>query len=171
MPLLTSPPASAGSPNRYPHDGQRPFFGLFPFFSVLQKTVKKRPVQKHFFWPILAIFGSADVDFRPFLVPKRVSGASFFGVFSKTVILRKSCSRCGGSVVFQGRTLPKSVPRPTPNRDGEKNRRKSPPAPSPDPLFRSRARFWSISGPRPDPQMAPKSAPAKNTTSGAVSVF
>ncbi len=116
-----------------------------------------------FFWPNWAIFGSADVDFWPFLVPKRVSGASFFGVFSKTVILRKSCSRCGGSVVFQGRTLRKSVRRPTPNGDGEKNRRKSLPAPSPDAFFRSRTRFWSIFGPRSDPKIA-QNRPQGNMT-------
>ena len=119
------------------------------------KNRLRRRLRTHF-------FGSGPVFGRfwaPGRVPKLIPGEYFFGVFSKTVILSKSCSRCGGSVVFQGRTLPKLVPRPTPNRDGEKNRRKSPPAPSPDPLFQPRARFWSISGPRPDPKNGPKIGP------------
>ena len=49
----------------------------------------------------LSIFGGPDVDFRSFWVSKQVLAAHFFGVFSKTVILLKSCSRCGGSTVFK----------------------------------------------------------------------
>ena len=60
----------------------------------------------------------------------------------KTVILSKSCSRCGGSTIFKGQTLQKSVPRPTPNDNGARKRKKSVPAPSPDPLFRPQNRFW-----------------------------
>ena len=70
----------------------------------------------------------------------------------KTVILSKSCSRCGGSTVLEGQTLRKSIRRATPNGTGKKNQQKSFPAPSPDALFRSRARFWSILGFRPDPK-------------------
>ena len=76
----------------------------------------------------------------------------------KTVIFSKSCSRCGGSLVFKGQTLQKSVPRATPNDNGARKRKKSVPAPSPDALFRPRARFWSILGLRPGPKMSPKVA-------------
>ena len=79
----------------------------------------------------------------------------------KTVILSKSCSRCGGSTIFKGQTLQKSIRRATPNGTGEKNRQKSLPAPSPDALFRSRARFLSILGSRPGPKIVPKPSPAK----------
>ena len=65
---------------------------------------------------------------------------------------------------FEGRTLQKSVPRATPNGNGEKNRQKSLPAPSPDALFRFRARFLSILGSRPGPKIAPKPPPAKKST-------
>ena len=82
----------------------------------------------------------------------------------KTVILSKLCSRCGGSTVLEGQTLRKSVRRATPNGNGEKNRQKSLPAPSPDALFRSRTRFLSILGSRPGPKIDPKPAPAKKTT-------
>ena len=73
-------------------------------------------------------------------------GGYFFGVFWKTVILSKSCSCCGGSTIFKGRTLQKSVRRATPNGNGKRNRQKSFPAPSPDALFRPWARFGSILG-------------------------
>ena len=82
-------------------------------------------------------------------ITQQMPGDYVFGVFSKTVILSKSCSRCGGSTVLEGQTLQKSIRRATPNGTGEKNRQKSLPAPSPDALFRSRARFWSIWGVRP----------------------
>ena len=76
----------------------------------------------------LSISGRPDVDFRPFWVPKQVPAVYFFGVFSKTVILSKSCSRCGGSTVFKGQTLQKSIPRPTPNDNNARKRKKSLPA-------------------------------------------
>ena len=97
-------------------------------------------------------FGASDVDFWPFLVPKQIPGGYFFGVFLKTVILSKSCSRCGGSTVFKGQTLQKSIPRPTPNDNVARKRKKSLPAPSPEALFRPRAGFWSIFGFRPGPK-------------------
>ena len=50
----------------------------------------------------------------------------------------------------------KSVRRATPDGDGEKKRQKSLPAPSPDALFRLRARFSSILGSRPGPKIAKK---------------
>ena len=90
------------------------------------------------------------------MVSKQVPGGYFFGVFSKTVILSKSCSRCGGSTIFKGQTLQKSVQRATPNGIGKKKRQKSLPAPSLDALFRSRARFLSILGSRPGPKIVPK---------------
>ena len=111
-------------------------------FSVLQKTVKKRMVRKPTVSANFGNFWASDVDFQQFLVPKQVPGGYFFGVFLKTVILSKSCSRCGGSTIFKGQTLQKSVPRPTPNDNGARKHKKSIPAPSPDPLFRPRDRFW-----------------------------
>ena len=85
----------------------------------------------------------------------------------KTVILSKSCSRCGGSTIFKGQSFQKSVRRATPNGIGKKKRQTSLQAPSPDALFRSRTRFWSIFGSilesRPDPKMA-KKLPQGNTT-------
>ena len=62
------------------------------------------------------------------------------------------CSRCGGSTVFKGQTLQKSIPRPTPNDNVARKRKKSLPAPSPEALFRPRAGFWSIFGFRPGPK-------------------
>ena len=75
------------------------------------------------------------------------------------MILSKSCSRCGGSTVLEGQTVRKSVRRATPNGTGKKKRQKSLPAPSPDALFRSRARFLSILGSRPGPKIVPKPVP------------
>ena len=86
----------------------------------------------------------------------------------KMVILSKSCSRCGGSTISKGQNLQKSVRRATPNGNVEKNQQKSLPAPSPDALFRSRARFLSISCSRPGPKIVPKPSPAKVTTSAGV---
>ena len=60
---------------------------------------------------------------------------------------------------MEGQTLQKSIRRATPNGTGEKNRQKSLPAPSPDALFRSRARFLSILGSRPGPKIVPKPVP------------
>ena len=81
------------------------FFDFFSVFSVFEKTVKKRTVKKSTFSGNFGDFGASDVDFQPFLVSKQVPGGYFFGVFLKTVILSKSCSRCGGSTIFKGQTL------------------------------------------------------------------
>ena len=81
----------------------------------------------------------------------------------KTVILSKSCSRCGGSTIFKGQTFQKSVRRATPNGIGEKKCQRSLPAPPLDVFFRSRARFWSILGSRPGPKISLKPAPAKKS--------
>ena len=109
-------------------------------------------------------FWASDVDFWPFLVPKQAPGGYFFGVFLKTVILSKSCSRCGGSTVLEGQTLQKSIRRATPNGTGKKKRQKSLPAPSPDALFRPRARFLSILDSRPGPKIDYKTDPGKKST-------
>ena len=111
-------------------------------FFALQKTHDFRLLKKLLFLAILAIFCASGVDFRRFWVPERIPGGYFSGVFLKTVIFSKSCSRCGGSTVLKGQTLQKSVPSPTPNDNGARKRKKSVPAPSPDPLFRPRDRFW-----------------------------
>ena len=89
----------------------------------------------------------------------------------KTVIFSKSCSRCGGSLVFKGQTLQKSVPRATPNDNGARKRKKSVPAPSPDALFRPRARFLSIFGCRPGLKNSQKPSLAKVMTSTDRRVF
>ena len=117
------------------------FFGVFSVFSVLEKTVKKRTVKKSTFSGNFGDFGASDVDFRQFLVSKQVPGGYFFGVFLKTVILSKSCSRCRNNRIFKGRTLQKSVRRATPNGNREKKRQKPLPATSPDVLFRPWTRF------------------------------
>ena len=88
--------------------------------------------------------------------PKQVPGGYFFGVFLKTVIFSKSRSRLGNNRILQGRTLRKSVPRATPNHNVARKRKKSVPKPSPDALFRPRARFWSILGSRLGPKIDPK---------------
>ena len=116
-------------------------------------------------------FGVSDVDFQQFLVSKQVPGGYFFGVFLKTVILSKSCSRCGGSTVLEGQTLQKSVRRATPNGTGEKKRQKSLLAPSPDALFRSRTRFLSISGSRPGPKINPKPLPRRGISYFLTTLF
>ena len=118
-------------------------------------------VKKSTFFANFGDFGASDVDFQQFLVSKQVPGGHFFGVFLKTVILSKSCSRCGGSSIFKGQTFQKSTRRATPNGNGKKNRQKSLLAPSPDVLFRSRARFLSILGSRPGPKIAQKPPLAK----------
>ena len=92
-------------------------------------------------------------------MPKRVPGSYFFGVFSKTAISSKSRSRLGNNRIFEGRTFQKSIRRATPNGDGKKKRQKSLPAPSPDALFRLRARFLSILGSRPGPENRQKPVP------------
>ena len=74
------------------------------------------------------------------------------------------CSHRSGSTILNGRTLQKSLRRVAPNGTGKKNPQKSLPAPSPDALFRSRARFLSILGSRPGPKIDPKPAPAKKIT-------
>ena len=112
------------------------FFFLFKFSSQILT-----------FLDFFSISGRPGVDFSPFFLPKRVPGGYFFGVFSKTVILLKSCSHCGGSTILKGQTLQESVRGVTPNSDGSKQRKKSLPAPPPDALFRLRAGFWSILGP------------------------
>ena len=60
-------------------------------------------------------FWTFDVNFWSFLVPKQAPGAYFFGVFLKTVILSKSCSRRCGTMVLEGQSLQKSVRRAIPN--------------------------------------------------------
>ena len=77
------------------------------------------------------------------------------------MILSKSYSRGGGSTVLEGQTLQKSIRRATPNSNGKKKRQKSLPAPSPDALFRPRARFLSILGSRPDLKNHKKPPPKK----------
>ena len=126
-------------------------------------------VKKSTFSANFVDFWASDVDFQPFLVPKQVPGGYIFGVSLKTVSLSKSCSRCGGSTIFKGQALQKSVRRATLNVTGKKKWQKSFPAPSPDVLFRSRARFWSILGSRPEPKMELKPCPEKSTTSVGVS--
>ena len=97
-----------------------PFFDFFPFFSVLEKTVKKRTVKKSTFSGNFGDFGASDVDFWSFLVSKQAPGGYFFGVFLKTVILPKSCSRCRNNRIFKGRTIQKLVRRATANGNHKK---------------------------------------------------
>ena len=139
--------------------GKRPFFDFFRFFSR-----RKKRSSKNYFFDFFAILTRPGVDFSSFSVPKRVPGGYFFGVFSKTAILSKSRSRLGNNRIFEGRTLQKSVRRATPNGDGKKKRQKPLPAPSPDVLFRLRARFLSILGSRPGPQNRQKPAPKPTYT-------
>ena len=146
-------------PPRRPRASRRTSVGLtflhfFRCFSACKKTHDFRLLKKLLFLAILAIFCASGVEFRRFWVPKRLPGGYFFGVFSKTVIFSKSCSRCGGNLIFKGQTLRKSVPRATPNDNGARKREKSVPAPSPDALFRPRARFWSILASWPGPKIA-----------------
>ena len=84
------------------------FFFLFKFSSQILT-----------FLNFLSISGRPGVDFWQFFFPKRVPGGYFFGVFSKTVILSKSRSRCGGSTVFKGQTLQKSIRRAALNGTGK----------------------------------------------------
>ena len=64
LPLLTSPPGSARTvvPKGGPGVGLF-FFDFFGFFSVLEKTVKKRAVKKSIFSGNFDDFGASDVDF------------------------------------------------------------------------------------------------------------
>ena len=124
--------------------GKSLFFRFFSIFFASKKTSKNTIVKKLFFSHFFAISARPGVDFSSFSVPKRIPGGYFFGVFSKTAISSKSRSRLGNNRIFEGRTVRKSVRRATPDGDGEKKRQKSLPAPSPDALFRLRARFLSI---------------------------
>ena len=54
-------------------------------------------------------WGAPGPHLRAFRTRKIRSRGYFFGVFLKSVILSKSCSRCGGSTIFKGRALQKSV--------------------------------------------------------------
>ena len=69
----------------------------------------------------------------------------------RTVIFSKSCSRCGASTIFEGRTFPKSVRRASPTGTGKKNQQESVLTPSLDALFRPWVRFCSILGPQLGP--------------------
>ena len=60
---------------------------------------------------------------------------------------------------MKGQIFQRSIRRATPKGTGKKNRQKSLPVPSPGALFRSRARFLSILGSRPDPKIDPKPVP------------
>ena len=74
-PLLLSSPVFPGA------SSWRFFPECFRFFSVVGKTVKKRTAKKSTCSGNFTVFGVADVDFRLFWVPKRVSGESSRGVF------------------------------------------------------------------------------------------
>ena len=63
LPLLTSPPGSARTVVLSRAPDPRAFFWFFPFFSVLEKTVKKRTVKKSTFSGNFGDFGASDVDF------------------------------------------------------------------------------------------------------------
>ena len=152
LPFLSFPPAVRGSPYPTAEAGISPFFRFFSIFFASKKTSKKTIVKKLLFSHFFAISARPGVDFWTFSVPKRIPGGYFFGVFSKTAISSKSRSRLGNNRIFEGRTVRKSVRRATPDGDGEKKRQKSLPAPSPDALFRLRARFLSILGSRPGPE-------------------
>ena len=156
LPFLTFPPAVHGSP--YPTVTPRKI-ALFSIFFASKKTSKKTSVKKLLFSRFFAISARSGVDFSSFSVPKRSPGGCFFGVFSKTAISSKSRSRLGNNTIFEGRTVRKSVRRATPNGDREKKRQKPLPAPSPDALFRLRARFLSMLGSRPGPENRPKTVP------------
>ena len=91
----------------------RPLF--FDFF-FLSKFSSPNPT----FFDFFSISGRPGVDFWPFFLPKQALGGYFFGVFSKTVILSKSCSHCGNNTILKGRTLQNSVRGVTPNSDGSK---------------------------------------------------
>ena len=110
-----------------------PFSGFF----FLSKFSSPNPT----FFDFCSISGRPGVDFWPCLLPKQAPGGYFFGVFSKTVILSKSCSRLRNNRIFGGWTLQKSVRRATPNGDRNKKRQTPLPAPSPDARFRPRTRF------------------------------
>ena len=144
--------------------GKSLFFRFFSIFFASKKTSKKTIVKKLLFSHFFAISARPGVDFWPFSVPKRVPGGYFFGVFSKTAISSKSRSRLGNNTIFEGRTVRKSVRRATPDGDGEKKRQKSLPAPSPDALFRLRARFLSIFASRPGPENRQKTVPEPTYT-------
>ena len=102
FPSLTLPPAvhiPSGDPPRAPAGAIRAPFSTLVFLFAFRSdmwTAQQTTFSRNF-----SIFGGPGVDFRRFWVPKQVPAAHFFGVFSKTTILLKSCSRCGGSTVFK----------------------------------------------------------------------
>ena len=78
--------------------GSKSFFSCFFLSKILFENLDG---PKLLSGTNLSIFCRPGVDFRRFWVPKQVPAAYFFGVFSKTVLLLKSCSRCGGSTIFK----------------------------------------------------------------------
>ena len=73
---------------------------------------------------ILAVFCASGVEFRRFWVPKRLPGGYFFGVFLKTVILSKSCSRLGEIAIFHVSSLRKTIKNRCQHRPRKKHRKK-----------------------------------------------
>ena len=137
----------------------RPFFDFFRFFSNAKNRQKNGTSKIHFFCYFWRFWVAPARIFSNFLSQNRSPEATFSVFFLKTVILSKSCSRCGGSTILKGQTLRKSIRRATPNGTGEKNRQQSLPAPSPGALFRSRARFFVDFGVPAGSQNRPKAAP------------
>ena len=113
-----------------------------------KNTQKTGPSENRVFGATVSLSEAPGIDVRRFYLRKHLPGASIFGVFSRTAIMSKLCSRCSGNTIFKCRTLQKSTRRATPKGTGTKNRRKSHPAPSLGALFRPRTRFWSILGSR-----------------------
>ena len=62
FPLLTSPPGPARPSNPKTWGMLGSFFALFSFFSVLQKTMKKRMVKKSTFSANFDDYWASDVD-------------------------------------------------------------------------------------------------------------
>ena len=160
----SSPPRQPSADRRtLPWRRNRRLFSFFVSFTIFSQS---EHIEKLFYaLQFLSILVRPGIDFEQFSVKKRIPGDYFFQCFfengESSVILSKSCSRCGWIMILKGQTLQKSVRRATPNGNRKKKRQKPLPAPSPDALFRLRTRFLSILGSRPGPENRQKTLPKR----------
>jgi len=104
LPFLTFPVASARPPTLPVELDLAPFFRLFSVFFASEDSLKKRSLQKHFFFALFAPLWPPGVDFRQFLVPKSGPGAWIFRLFCKIAVFLKLHPLLGNNTIFRVQT-------------------------------------------------------------------